>query len=223
MRMANKPLIIAFDGVQGAGKSTVMNAVRDSLTSDRTVACIEEVPVYGAQMGFSMSDVARTKGNLSALFMALHVEKLRANKAEENTADIILVDKTFPSLLASGFARSKFRQGQNTQPDNHIVRDTPTEKIKIAWPRLLRPDHIIMVDRAAADCIEGINTRAAFADYREILLRETSHPQYQDVFRSLYKGFKTSLMPFTPISTIENSGTIEDARDKALDVIFAAG
>lgn len=98
--MDRKPREIAFEGIDGAGKTTVINTIMDKLTADGTVVVTsapfrEASELLGHDIYEYWSDPCRAVGALSALRSVVLGARQRANVAG---ADVLLWDRHWMTL-----------------------------------------------------------------------------------------------------------------------------
>jgi thymidylate kinase len=139
--------IIAFEGMPGAGKTTIIDSLlKDNLLSESTM--IPE-PYIGKLDGLS--------GSKS--YLDLEIDKLNKINDLKNHYNNILLDRTFLSTLAYSYAKSKINRGTDEYLDLLNYFEYLDNKYN-----LLRPTHLFYLDVAIP---ESLKRREKFSEIDE--------------------------------------------------------
>ncbi len=171
--------LIAFEGMPGAGKTTTINSIMRSDHRDVVVLRELDLPLT----------LSKNKDNLqmSALFLHQEIQKTERIEKLARTHKIIVLDRSFISTLAYGYARSKV-QGKYPEFLFFMKEFLHLSSLScFAWPT-----HVICFDLSIS---ESIRRRRAFAGMPEY--RYWFNPVFLGHFKNYYASalLKVGLTP----------------------------
>lgn len=185
-----KPLIVVWEGLDAAGKTTLMNRVKSILEEMRY-----RVLVYKTPSRSKTGEFARTYGNnpeidpltRMLLFLANTSDDSRIMRSQirEKSPDFYFIDRYHLCSIAYGFAFSRLRRGRVSEKDFKLFFELVE---KLGEDVFLEPDLYLIIDAPEEDRVRRLTEKESQGGLESELERDV---RMQGYVRSFYEAFKS--------------------------------
>ena len=199
-----KGRFIVFEGIDGAGKSTQIEKLRQKLVSEGRKVFITAEPTASVTGGILRDALAenykRTASELAAMFLSDRVY----HNVNENTGILQALEKGF-DVISDRYYYSSFAY-QGLDSDIDWVMD-----MNLNCPDIRKPDLCVFLDLDAQKSKSRIDTNRAAI---EIFEKEDVLNKIRNKFFDVFNRLKDE-----NIAIIDASGTIDEVAEKIAQVV----
>lgn len=214
-----KPLIVVWEGLDAAGKTTLMGKVKAALEDMGY-----KVLVYKTPSGSRTGELARTYGNdpeidpltRMLLFLANTSDDSRVMRGQirEKSPDFYFIDRYHLCSIAYGFAFSKLKGCTVSEKDFELFFELIE---RLGEDIFLKPDLYLIIDAPEEDRVRRLAEKESQGGLEDELERDV---RMQEYVRSFYKVFK-SMRPEKVVWIINPQGRLEEVSKEIVELLLS--
>mgnify|MGYP000100087535 CR=1 FL=1 len=214
-----KPLIVVWEGLDAAGKTTLISKVKSALEEMRY-----KVLVYKTPSRSKTGEFARTYGNdpeidpltRMLLFLANTSDDSRIMRRQirEKSPDFYFIDRYHLCSIAYGFAFSKLRGGQVSEKDFKLFFELVE---KLGEGVFVKPDLYLIIDAPEEDRARRLDEKESQGGLEDELERDVKMQEY---VRSFYEAFR-SMRPEKVVWVMNPQGRLEEVASRIIKLLLS--
>ena len=214
----DKTVIVVWEGLDGAGKTTLMNRVKQ-LLEERGYRVI----AYKTPSDTPTGRFAKDYGNImeidpltrTLLFLANTSDdsKIMKKEIEEKTPDYYFIDRYYLCSIVYGFALLKLR---GSRVDEKLFAKLLSSIEELGEKIFLKPDLYVIVDAPEESRIKRVKLKASQGRLEEALERDQLMQEYVKEFYRIFK----KLRPEKVLWIINLEGMLEEAASRVVDELI---
>jgi len=207
----SKSFIVVWEGVDGAGKTSLMNRVKDILIEKGFT-----VSTYKTPSDSETGRFAKTYGNSPSIDPLTRMLIFLANTSDDSkrmrehlseNPDFYFIDRYFPCSIVYGFAFSKIKGASISSEDlKNFIRVIE----KLGSRIFVDPDLYVIVDVPEEERIRRLSRKESQGGLEDSLERDAL---MQENVRSFYKAFM-ELNPGKVLWIVNREGELEKNSEK---------
>ena len=214
-----KPLIVVWEGLDAAGKTTLIGRVKSALERMGY-----RVLVYKTPSRSRTGEFARTYGNdpeidpltRMLLFLANTSDDSRIMREEirGKSPDFYFIDRYHLCSIAYGFAFSKLRGSRVSENDFKSFFELVE---KLGKGVFLKPDLYLIVDAPEEDRVRRLSEKESQGGLEDELERDVKMQEY---VRSFYEAFR-SMRPEKVVWVMNPQGRLEEVAGRIIKLLLS--
>lgn len=211
-------MIVVWEGLDAAGKTTLMTRVRSILESKSYRVSAHKTPSSS-----KTGELAKTYGNdpeidhltRMLLFLANTSDDSRILKRiiEEESPDFLFIDRYYLCSMAYGFALSMLRGTRVSKQDFKIFLELVE---RLGEGVFVRPDVYLIIDVLEEDRIRRLEMKEGQGGLESVLERD---PLMQRYVRELYQVFR-EMRPDKVAWIMNPQGEVDAVADKIVNLLL---